>query len=416
MAFEPINYEVQVKNPFDSVIAGYKNATTIRDDQQKQAQALAEQAQAQQYQAEVSAALRNPTPQAFSALAVKYPQHREAFKQGWDTLNTAQQQSELKDASAIAATLHAGRHDLALQQLDQRIEAAKNSGMPTGEYQALRDQIESNPQEAYGMTLHVISSLPGGDKVLTNLSTIGTEKRAADEAPAVLAKKVADAEKAGIDAKYAEQGAVIDLQKKGWDIKKIQEDIEISKQANRIAAMNAAAAREGNALKREELKLKIAETRQALDDKIRTKVADAEASATTIDNSLNTIERLKRNKSLNDVVGSIEGRVPSVFSDEGADAISLIETLGSQAFLSQATNLKGMGALSNAEGEKLQSALTNLRRTQSEEQFRANLDEASRLLKKGRETLSKRTGVPLGSPDTPAAPGSRPPLSSFGGR
>ena len=416
MAFEPINYEVQVKNPFDSIIAGYKNATTIRDDQQKQAQALAEQAQAQQYQAEVSAALRNPTPQAFSALAVKYPQHREAFKQGWDTLNTAQQQSELKDASAIAATLHAGRHDLALQQLDQRIEAAKNSGMPTGEYQALRDQIESNPQEAYGMTLHVISSLPGGDKVLTNLSTIGTEKRAADEAPAVLAKKVAEAEKAGIDAKYAEQGAVIDLQKKGWDIKKIQEDIEISKQANRIAAMNAAAAREGNALKREELKLKIAETRQALDDKIRTKVADAEASATTIDNSLNTIERLKRNKSLNDVVGSIEGRVPSVFSDEGADAISLIETLGSQAFLSQAANLKGMGALSNAEGEKLQSALTNLRRTQSEEQFRANLDEASRLLKKGRETLSKRTGVPLGSPDTPAAPGSRPPLSSFGGR
>lgn len=416
MAFEPINYEVQVKNPFDSIIAGYKNATTIRDDQQKQAQALAEQAQAQQYQAEVSAALRNPTPQAFSALAVKYPQHREAFKQGWDTLNTAQQQSELKDASAIAATLHAGRHDLALQQLDQRIEAAKNSGMPTGEYQALRDQIESNPQDAYGMTLHVISSLPGGDKVLTNLSAIGKEKRESDEAPAVLAKKVAEAEKAGIDAKYAEQGAVLDLQKKGWDIKKIQEDIEISKQANRIAAMNAAAAREGNALKREELKLKIAETRQALDEKIRTKVADAEASATTIDNSLNTIERLKRNKSLNDVVGSIEGRVPSVFSDEGADAISLIETLGSQAFLSQAANLKGMGALSNAEGEKLQSALTNLGRTQSEAQFRANLDEASRLLKKGRETLTKRTGVPLGKPDTPAAPGSRPPLSSFGGR
>jgi hypothetical protein len=49
-------------------------------------------------------------------------------------------------------------------------------------------------------------------------------------------------------------------------------------------------------------------------------------------------------------------------------------------------------------------------------EIRANLDEASRLLKKGRETLSKRTGVPLGSPDTPAAPGSRPPLSSFGGR
>lgn len=34
-------------------------------------------------------------------------------------------------------------------------------------------------------------------------------------------------------------------------------------------------------------------------------------------------------------------------------------------------------------------------------------------MKKARENISKRSGVPLAKPDTPAAPGARPPLSSF---
>jgi GH24 family phage-related lysozyme (muramidase) len=60
----------------------------------------------------------------------------------------------------------------------------------------------------------------------------------------------------------------------------------------------------------------------------------------------------------------------------------MIDTLGSQAFLSQIPNIKGMGQLSNAEGEKLQAALQNFTRKQSEKQFRDNLAEANRLLTK----------------------------------
>ena len=128
---------------------------------------------------------------------------------------------------------------------------------------------------------------------------------------------------------------------------------------------------------------------------------------------LNTIERIKKNPALNNVLGSVEGRLPSVFSDEGSNAIELIDTLGSQAFLSQVSAMKGLGALSNAEGEKLQSALQSLSRKQGEKQFRENLDEAARLIKKGREGISRRTGVPLPPVDTPAAPGARPDIESF---
>jgi hypothetical protein len=117
---------------------------------------------------------------------------------------------------------------------------------------------------------------------------------------------------------------------------------------------------------------------------------------------LNTADRVLKNPSLNSVLGSIQGRLPAFVSDEANDAIALIDTLGSQAFLSQIPNVKGMGALSNAEGEKLQSALQNLTRKQSEKQFRENLSEAQRLMLKARKNISTRFGVPETTPDTPA--------------
>jgi hypothetical protein len=210
----------------------------------------------------------------------------------------------------------------------------------------------------------------------------------------------------------------------GWEVFLERADIDIAKQNSRISAMNAQTSRMNSDLQRQELALKIEEATAKRDNTIREKVATAEAGANSIDNMLNTIERVKKNPALNAVLGSIEGgrfypqriagMLPGTASaDDRADAVALIETLGSQAFVAQIPNIKGTGALSDAEGKKLQSALQNLSREQSEKQFRENLDEAARLLTKGREGLARATGVPLGKPDTPAAPGARPPLSAF---
>jgi hypothetical protein len=117
------------------------------------------------------------------------------------------------------------------------------------------------------------------------------------------------------------------------------------------------------------------------------------------------VDRVLKNPSLGDVLGSFEGRMPgaaSILDDEESDAIALIDTLGSQSFLSQIPNIKGMGALSNEEGKKLQAALQNLDRAQSEKQFKDNLKEAQRLLLKGRKNLATQYGLPDTVPDTPA--------------
>jgi hypothetical protein len=431
MALGPIDYSIDVATPFESALKGYQAGAAIRQDQMQQQQqqlALQQQQRQQQYLQQFMSKPQK-TAQDYADAIVQMPQLREQFESSWKLRSADQQQSHLSDVSQYYAAVRNGKPEIAADLMDQRATAMENSGADKREIDALRTQaqlVREHPEFAGNVMGLMLASLPGGDKVIESVGKIGAEDRAAAKAPAELRtaeaganKAEADAETAKVAAKYADQSAVMDLQKKGWDIKKVVADIEIAKEANRIAAMNAATSREGNQLKREELQLKAQEARTALDDKIREKVAGAEASAATMDNMLNTIERLRKNPALGTVVGPVAGNEMyphtlmgsntaaamgiTASANDRADAIALIEQLGSQAFLSQVPNMKGQGALSNAEGEKLQAALANLKRTQSEKQFRESLDEAFRLVNKGRQNLSVRTGVPLSAPDIPAA-------------
>jgi hypothetical protein len=432
---QPYDYSIQVQQPFQSVLQGYQAGTAIRDDQAKQAAAEAARQAQLQMQADLSAlsSNRNATGADYAAMMTRYPQLSEQLKRASETMSGAQQQSFVQQNSPILAALQSNRPDVAERIVRDRAAAMRNSGMEEQAKQdeVLADMIKLNPDIARSSVAFRISALPGGDKVVDSITKLGAEGRAAEKAPAELrsaeagaTKAEADAKTAGVTAKFAERNALADLETKGWNLEGIKADIDYKKQSTRIAAMNAAIAREGNDLKRRELGLKVQEAQQKLDDAARTKVAEVESAAFNMDNMLNTIERVKKNPALNSVVGALEGgdyypqtltgMLPGTSSaDDRADAIALIETLGSQAFLSQIPNVKGMGQLSNTEGEKLQAALQNLKRKQSETQFRASLDEAARLVTKARENVQKRYGVQLTKPDTPAAPGSRPPLESF---
>lgn len=423
---QPIDYMTQVRQPFQAALQGYAQGAAIRDDQQQQA-ALALQAQQQQQAllaqqqmlAEVDAISRNPaaTAKDYAALTMRYPQLREQAKQAWEMVGNERRAGVQEMLTRAYAATSSGRPDIAQNILRERATAMRNSGDEAGAKQMEQsaDLIGQDPVQARYQIGTFLAGIMDPDKFAETFSKLGGEARAQELQPTAVQKSVADANKAQSDAakaateaKFAESKAVADLKLSAAQIEKFAADTEIARMNSRIAAMNAQTAREGNTLKLKELQLKIEEAQQKRDAAVREKVATAESGAASIDNMLNTIERIKANKSLDDVVGSFEGRVPAVLGsamdDEESDAIGLIETLGSQAFLAQIPNIKGMGALSNAEGDKLQSALQNLSRAQSEKQFRANLDEARRLLLKGRTNIERSTGVTLGRPDTPARP------------
>jgi hypothetical protein len=436
---QPVDYSgaqaafANVPSPAQSFLTGVQGGLDMQKAQQLQLQEQTKLIRTQQMQQAAAQVAQNPTPEGITKLSIAFPEMSKAFKDSYDQLAPQEQQAKLQQMTGVYMALQNNRPDVAAKLLRDRATALKNSDANPTEIsaaEAMAQWAELHPETLKTSAGVMLASVLPPDKFPDGLKSVVDTQLTQDTAPSKVAEAAANANKAQSDAskaaseatiegekaKVAPQTVLLDLQKKGWDIKAVQADIDYKRESSRIAAMNAATSREDNALKRQELALKIQEAQGKLDDKVREKVATAETGAANIDNMLNTIERIKKNPALDSVIGSIQGRMPALFSDEASDATALIDTLGSQAFLAQIPNIKGMGSLSNAEGEKLQAALQNLSRTQSETQFRANLDEAARLLNKGRVNLSRATGVPLAKPDTPAAPGARPPLSSFQGK
>jgi hypothetical protein len=412
----PINYIQDVQSPFQAAAQGFQFGSGI---QQMQAEREAQQLKLQQDQmaleqqralsARIKSVMSNPNPTAkdYAQLSMLMPKDQaESTRKAWDMLDAEKQKSRLSKTGQVLAALNSDVPEIAQDLLAEEAAALRNSGDEAGAKAAetYAQIAKLNPAMARTNIGLLLTQIPGGDKVIEGVTKLGTERRAEEKAPAELSKAQSDAQKAAVAAKFAESDAVIDLQKKGWDITKIQEDIKIAKQNSQIAAANLAISRAGNDLKRQELQLKVGELAQKRDETIRAKEADVESARSNMDNMLNTADRIL--KTPVGVVGSAAGPISArmlTTSQDTADFEGLVETLGSQAFLAQIPNIKGMGALSNAEGEKLQAALQNFSLKQSPERLLENVREAQRLILKGRANLSRRYGVPESIPDTPAA-------------
>lgn len=373
-----------------------------------------------QFQTDVAQLGANPTPQGIARLSVIYPEHAEQFKKSFDMLAPEQQKAKISAVIPVYAAIQSGRPDVAVAKLRETADAMDGSGQKdeAARTRAMAELIEQHPETGSTTTGLLLASAMGPDKFAETFGKLGSESRAIAEAPADLAQKKALATKTGEEAKsaatvakFAESKAISDLKLTDAHVKALAEDTEIKRQNMRIAAMNAALAGKKDAREERELQSKLADATAKRDLTVRERVADANSAAASMDNFLNTADRIlaasvdkdgKPTSTLRAAAGPVDSRIPTVQQDV-ADLEALVETMGSQAFLSQIPSMKGLGALSNAEGEKLQSSLTNLSLKQSPSQLIANIKEAQRLILKGRSTLAKRTGVDLGIPDTPAA-------------
>lgn len=408
---QPFNYMLNVPDPTQSVMGGVQNALNIsnmmsqRNLAEQQALALQKARETQaQMDSDLGALSQNPTPSALISMMVKYPSLSENFKKTYDVLSSEQKDSRTKQASQVYAAMQAGKPEVAQQLLLEQAAAARNAGMEQDAQAAetVAELVKLNPATAETSTGLLLASAMGPDKFAETFTKLQGERREAELQPSKLTESQAKAQKAAVEAKFAESGAALDLQKKGWDITKIQEDIKISKQNVGIAALNAQISREGNQIKREENQLKLQDLVQKRDSAVREKAADLESARINMDNMLNTADRILKTPIgvIGSAAGPVSSRMPTL-SQDTADFEALVETLTSQSFLAQIPNIKGMGALSNAEGEKLQAALQNFSLRQSPERLLENVKEAQRLITKARKNVTARSGLPETIPDTP---------------
>ena len=409
--FAPINYAGMQQTPDigDSILQGLKIGQAFRQGQdQRQAMAAAEETR-KQYATDLQAAFAAKTPEAFASLSAKYPTQREAFKQSWEILNQDQKDSQFRVGVQAYGALRSGQTDVAAQLLDEQIAAATNAKQPVDNLKMLRTALDTAPDQVQNQLGLALSSIDP-----KKWSDMTTELRAAEKAPSELTEAEAKAQKAAVDAKFAESKAVQDLIKGGWEISKLQSDIGLAAENTRIAALTANLAREGNDLKRQELQQKLVDAQTARDEKVQQKAADLESGRANIDNMLGTIGQIRLTPidTVESAVGTVSSKTPTFFEDV-ADFEERVTTLKSQAFLTQAQQLKGQGALSENEGKKLEAALQNLSLRQSSKQLLANVNEIERILKAARTNLERRYGMPAVAPGNPAPakPGAAAPVS-----
>ncbi len=416
---DPINYQLDVVNPFESTFKGYQQGFGIRaaneqrDLAQKQQQAAMAQQKQQRDALQSLMSKRDAGAEDYANATLLIPGMREQLKQAWDTKNTAQQQSHLSDLSQWSAAIQNGKPKIASDAMRQRADAMEaTAGAPTRESQALRAQagvIEEHPEFGNYMLKSLLVAHPDGGKVIDSIAKMGGERRADQLQPALVNKGVADASTAqaeakikGVDAKYADSKALLDVEKKGWDIKKIKADIDIARESNRIATMNAVANRESNALKRQELQAKIGDAVREREEKIAGKVAQAETEIAGVTDTISLIDEIFADpSSLKAVTGGSawKGAIPGTENRTMAGKVDQLTNMLAAANLD-----KLKGPMSDKDIQFVKRISGNIDRYQDEDKFAGELTKVRDIMKRAESKLRAKYGAPEAkAPAKPAA-------------
>lgn len=169
-----------------------------------------------QYAADLQNAINNPTQATWAQMIAKYPKQREAFGDAAKMYGQERIDNEFKLGSRISTALENNAPEVAMAELKTALEGYKTSGMPAGTFKQVHDFLEAgNLQAAQAATNFALSSLdPDRFKKMADAnSAVQAERRAAEQAPAVLREKLANAEKAEVEARVKMETATDDIAK-----------------------------------------------------------------------------------------------------------------------------------------------------------------------------------------------------------
>lgn len=149
---------------------------------------------------------------------------------------------------------------------------------------------------------------------------------------------------------------------------------------------------EENALKRIELEQKIAANKEKLDTAKSEKYDGFINQMESADRSIKMANDILKSDGFNDFFGTninpfSNHRIPGT---SGADTASMVDTLKSQAFMAGVQQMRGMGALSDAEGKKITDSIGNLSPSMSEAQAKKSINNIISTLKQGQERAIKK--------------------------
>ncbi|HAV9862728.1 TPA: acyltransferase [Escherichia coli] len=164
---------------------------------------------------------------------------------------------------------------------------------------------------------------------------------------------------------------------------------EIQRAELQEKALDRQIARESNQLKLEELKQKQVDVRQKADIARADRQAAAQGAVDTFSTALDSLNEIEQSPGLSKAVG-IRSAFPTVPGSDAANFEARLDTFKAQTFLPMVQSLKGMGALSDAEGKKLSDAVGALSPKMSEKAFRDSIGKIRNQLESKLSTVKKQ--------------------------
>lgn len=213
------------------------------------------------YSLDLSNAIKNPTQETWSGMIAKYPQAREAFTEARKGFGEVAATNEFNQGFEVSMALENGRPDIAQERLLKIITARKSANLPTGIYQQTLDELDLGNTTGAQAGVNYALSMADPDRFKKQVDARTTAAKApsevtksaaeANKAVTEAQQKVAElriklqdepieaerlvikrdleraqAEKAQVDARYADSIAIAGLSKTNWDITNLQSQIK----------------------------------------------------------------------------------------------------------------------------------------------------------------------------------------------
>lgn len=386
----PIDYNIQVADPLQGLAQGLQLGAGLRQIQQQRA--LQEQ-----YKTDLQAYNANPTAQGAAQLGLKYPGQAENIRKSWELMDSGQRNDQQKVMGESYAALLGGRPDITRKRIEGRIQALEASKQDaTAERDFLRI-LDQDPNKAKASLGFILSSVDPKN-FASQFAALSKNDREAAQFPLDQQKTQAEIQstQAGTQKTLAEAG--IKAVEAGNAPTRValenataEQGILNSEANRRIQELNVQIAKANSETQRGQLILERDKLIADQGQKATARANDAQGQMDTIQNTLATVDRVLKHPGLDGFffgAGTLGGKQAALFpGTDSKDFRALLDQLTSQQFLSNVKQLSGMGALSNAEGEKIAAAAGNLSADQSPSQLRTTLGVITSNLNRARERV-----------------------------
>ena len=182
---------------------------------------------------------------------------------------------------------------------------------------------------------------------------------------------------------------------RGWASNNIaQQNVNLRRMELEDKKYDRLIANETNALKLAELQDKRLQNQQAMEQAKRDKADAYNSGMDNLSRTIDTATKVLNSPGFTGYFGTNLNPLSSRFipGTEAADTETLVDTLKSQGFLSGIQQMKGMGALSNAEGQKVMDSIGSLSPNQSEKSARAAIKTIIKTTEMAQKRMQQKYG------------------------